>query len=399
MNKNTKGPGLMQKKELDRLWIISNGNTINLDPSSICEEPVSGPVTEYSISELGRYLLDPSPITLQEKVVGCKVKYRNKTSGSIRGFFKKLLSDKKSDTTEREQGIEELISHSKTGSPELEDAGLNAHFVKISEMLRPYDPVQKRLAALDREQIAEITAVCEEVGGGRYPLNLQGSIEEKINFVSRSLSQKAKVVFNKAYLLNGLFEMRGYGFNTYNPDHFFRLIKFNQNDKPRYYVVDANFKFQFWVDENLLINYIHIIEHAIKSDPQLREAFLLCIKGHAKPLKLFFSKKLEQKYSGIYLPSTYREVFRSLNISEGEKETVTKALNDFQYVVFFNYVPKVSEGKQKLVTNITVMHDLKALEPIRSRVPELYSEIHKKSSVSDAGKFYLLDSIRESQNV
>jgi len=399
MDNNTINCDSIEEKKPDKLWIISGGKTINLDPSSICEEPVSGPVTEYKISELGRYLLDPSPITLQEKIVGCKVKYRKKSAGSIGRYLKKLFGAKESEASNSEQEIEELISSSKTGSPELGDEGLNAHFVKISEMLRLYDPVQKRLGALDKESIAEVTAVCEEIGGSRYPLNLQGSVEEKINFVTRSLSQKAKVVFNKAYLLNGLFEMRGFGFNKYNPDNFYRLIKFHQNDKPRYYVVDANFKFEFWIDENILINYIHIIEHAIKSDAKLREALLLCIKGQAKPLKLFFSKKLDQKYSGIYLPSTYREVFSSLNLSQSEKDTITKALNDFQYIVFFNYVPKVSEGKQQLVTNISVMHDLKALEPIRSRVPELYSEIHKKSSVSDAGKLYLLDSIRESQNV
>lgn len=399
MDNKTVDSNNREEKKTDALWIISGGNTINLDPSSICEEPVSGPVTEYRLSELGRYLLDPSPITLQEKVVGCKVKYRKKSTGGIGRLFKKRASLKEGEAGNGGQDIEELISSSKTGSPELGDEGLNAHFVKISEMLRPYDPVQKRLAALDKESIAEITAVCEEIGGSRYPLNLQGSMEEKINFVSRSLSQKAKVVFNKAYLLNGLFELRGFRFNTYNPDTFYRLIKFNQNDKSRYYVVDANFKFAFWVDDNVLINYIHIIEHAIRSDHKLREALLLCITGHAKPLKLFFSKKLEQKYSGLYLPSTYREVFSSLNLSPSARETVTKALNDFQYIVFFNYVPRVSEGKQQLVTNISVLHDLKALEPIKSRVPEVYSEIHKKSSVSDAGKLYLLDSIRESQNV
>lgn len=388
----------IEENETTGLWIISDGRHINLDPSSICEEPVSGPVVEYKLSELGRYLLDPSPITLEEKVIGCKVKYKNKSAGGIRGIFNRLFSSGDKPGSNGPE-IEELISISKAGAPEFDDEVLNAHFIKISEMLKPYDPVQKRLAALEKDKISDVTAICEEIGHSRYPLNLQGNIEEKINFISRSLSQKAKVVFNKSYLLNGLFELRGFSFDSFKPDNYYRLIKFIQNGKPRYYVVDACFKFEYWVNENLLVNYMQIIEQAIKSDPKLSEALMLCINGHAKPLKLFFSKKLEQKYSGIYLPTTYREVFSALNISRREKEEVTKALNDFQYIVFFNYVPRSAEGNQKMFTNISVLHDLKALEPIRSRVPEVYSEIDKKSSLSDAGKLYLLDSIRESQNV
>jgi hypothetical protein len=45
------------------------------------------------------------------------------------------------------------------------------------------------------------------------------------------------------------------------------------------------------------------------------------------------------------------------------------------------------------------MHDFNAIEPIKSQLPELYSKISRKTSVSDAGKLYLLDSIREYQNV
>ncbi len=399
MNNNMDIPLEKEEKQTNRLWVISEGNIINLDPSSICEEPVSGPVTEYKISELGRYLLDPNPITLEEKVVGCKIKYKHKSAGGLRNFFINNGSGEDKQSGNTGQVVEELLSTSRTGAPGLEDEALNAHFIKISEMLRPYNPVQKKLASLEKEKIEDITAICEEIGHTRYPLNLQGTIDEKINFVSRSLSQKAKVVFNKAYLLNGLFELRGFRFNTYNPDNFYRLIKFSQDSKPRYYVVDANFKFEFWVNDISLINYLHIIEQAVKSDPKLREALLLCINGTAKPLKLFFSKKLDQKYTEIYLPATYRQVFNAIKIGQSEKETVTKALNDYQYVVFLNYVPGPIDGKQKLFTNISVMHDLKALEPIRSQVPEVYSEISKKLCVSDAGKLYLLDSIRESQNV
>ncbi|MDY6842770.1 MAG: hypothetical protein SVW57_01575, partial [Thermodesulfobacteriota bacterium] len=58
------------------------------------------------------------------------------------------------------------------------------------------------------------------------------------------------------------------------------------------------------------------------------------------------------------------------------------------------YIPQSYCVEQKLFTNISVMHDFRALEPIKSELPLLYSEIDKMTSVSEAGKFYLLDSIR-----
>jgi hypothetical protein len=45
------------------------------------------------------------------------------------------------------------------------------------------------------------------------------------------------------------------------------------------------------------------------------------------------------------------------------------------------------------------MHDFRALETIKSHLPNVYSEINKKALVSDAGKLYLLNSIRGYQNV
>ena len=67
--------------------------------------------------------------------------------------------------------------------------------------------------------------------------------------------------------------------------------------------------------------------------------------------------------------------------------------------MFFNYVPTSGPGQHKLFTNISVLHDLKALESIKDRVPHVYSEIIKKTTDSGAGKLYLLDSMRGYQNV
>ncbi len=392
------GTGNKEGQEKNNIWIISEGRPINLDLSNICKEPVSGTVTEFSISELTRYLLSPNPITLEEKVVGCKVYYRKPAAGNIKRLIKKTLTGEK-ESPDNNSFIEEIISTSKIGTPSFKDEGLNAHFRKISDLLNPYDPAQKKLNGLDREKIDDIKAVCEDTGRNRYQLNLQGSINEKIGFVANSISKKTKVIANKAYLLNGLFEMRGFNFKAFNAKNSYRLIRFSQGNQMRYCVLNANYQFEYWVNDIMLVNYMHLLEQSVRSDQKLDEAFTLCIKGGAEPLKLFFTKQLGHDYSEKHLPMIYREVLTAYNISPFEKETIANTLNTNQSIVSFNYVPLTGSARQKLCTIISVMHDLRALEPIKSHLPQVYSEITKKTSVSDAGKLYLLDSMKGYQNV
>jgi predicted PhzF superfamily epimerase YddE/YHI9 len=144
---------------------------------------------------------------------------------------------------------------------------------------------------------------------------------------------------------------------------------------------------------------MHILEQSIRTDARLKEALGLCITGDAKPLKLFFSKKLDQSYTEKYLPMTYRKVFDTYEMNQVEKAAIASMLNNHQSVVSFNYVPRSETGKQKLVINISVLHDVKALEPIKSKLPLLYSEINRKAPQSAIGKLYLLDSMSGYQNV
>ncbi|RJQ51910.1 MAG: hypothetical protein C4526_09120 [Nitrospiraceae bacterium] len=388
----------MEEKRLNDIWIISEGRFINADLGGICEKPVAGPVTEYSISEFAGYLLNPKQISVEELVIGCRI--RHKTSASaitdpLRKFFRKrnTLPDGKTPH------VEEIISSSGTGSPPFQDEDLNRHFIKINELLRTYDPAHKKIAGLNRKDIADLSAVCEDIGGNRYQLSLQGSVGDKMNYVMNSISKRVNVVFGRAYLSKGLFEMRGFRFSSFNPRINYRLIKFAQDGRTRYCVLNADHKLQYWVNDHELISYIRMLEQSIKTDPQLREVLSLCVKGEAKPLKLFFSTNLDQKYNEKYLPATYRKVFDMFETTMVEKAAVADMLNKHQSIVSFNYVPTREAGRQKLCINISVLHDIKALEPIRNRMPQLYSEIDKKAPASDIGRLYLLDSMRGFQYV
>ena len=383
----------------NNVWIIDDGKIINLDLSSITSEEISGPVTGFRISEITRYMLNPEAIKLEEKVIGCKMHYKVPPSGMMQRFLHKLTLKKEDASKTADAFTEDILSTSKLDPPSFEDDALNLHFIRVNEQLRPFNPVQKKLSSLDRDRIKDITATCEDIGRNRYQINLQGSINDKINFILNSLTKKAKITIKKAYLLNGLFDFRGYRFDSFNTNNDYHLIRFSQHNQMKYCVLTSDYKFDYWVKDNTLINYLHIFEQSIQTDPKLKEALNLCMKGKAKPLKLFFSKQSEQSYSEKHLPLVYRKMLTTHNIAPNEMEMITDTLNNNQSIVFFNYVPTSGLGQHKLFTNISVMHDLKALESIKDRVPRVYSEIIKKTTDSDAGKLYLLDSMRGYQNV
>ena len=387
------------KNLTNKVWIISEGRIINLDMSSIITEQVSGPVTEYRISEITRYLLNPETIKLEEKVIGCKVHYKVPTSGVIKRFMNNLIFRKEDPSKTTDAFTEDILTTSKLDQPSFEDDSLNLHMIRINEQLKPFNPVQKKLSSLDRDKVNEITATCEDIGKNRYQINLNGSINDKINFILNSLTKKATITIKKAYLLNGLFDFRGYHFESFNTNNNYHLIRFSLNDQIKYCVLTHDYKFDYWVDDSLLINYLQLFEQSIQTDPKLMEALNMCVEGKAKPLKLFFSKQSEQSYSEKHLPMVYRKMLLTHNIAPNEMEIITDTLNNNQSIVFFNYVPTSGPGQQKLFTNISVLHDLKALESIKDRVPHVYSEIIKKTTDSGAGKLYLLDSMRGYQNV
>lgn len=378
--------------------MISDGRVSDLDIGSILEETVSGPVVEYHISGLAQYLLNPNPITLEEHVVGCKILYMKPRSGRITRFMKKLFSTS-SESGRDDSHIEEVISTSMAGVPDFHDRRLNLHILKIREMLKPFDPVLRKLSGLKTDAVENIIALCEDIGKNRHQLNLKGGMQDKINFVTNSLSKKVKVAFNRAYLLNGLFEMRGFDFTSFRGDTFYRLVKLNENGQTQYCVLTENYKLLYRIDDISLVNYMHLFEQSIKTDAQLREAIKLCMLGVAQPLKLFFSTQREKSYTEKYLPRVYREVLSSCNVAPTDVKSISNVLNNLQSIVTFNYVPLSGVEKNKMYTNISVMHDVRALEPIKTRLPDVYTEIDKKASRSDAGKLYLLDSLRGYQNV
>lgn len=386
----------MNKDELrpNGVWVISNGKYIDLDLSRICAEVNTKTVVEYKISDLARYLLNPNPIHVSKKLIGCEIHYHQPRKTIIEKIRQILPQKLFGPLKDKHSPPEVLVSDCGINKTPLKDVTLESHFIKIFELLGPFDPVIKRLSILDTREISDVIGTCQDAGNNLSYLNIQGSIDEKISYIRNFLLKDVGVILEKAYISDGLFEMKGFDFESYDSENSYRLIKFYKDGNAKACVLGLNDTLEYWIDDIKLIHYLQLFDQLIRANPKLNNSLHLCTAGKAEPLKLFFNKRLEIDYSNIHLPKIYREVLEMYNIESNKRHVVMNAINNSQFGISFNYIPQSDSGEKEIVTNLSVMHSLKALEPIKDDLPHVYSEINKRSSVIGAGKFYLLDSFR-----
>lgn len=380
-----------------KIWIIADGNPSIIKPESLGDIYKGGPIKEYMISELGWYLLNPEPIAIQDKLVGCHVTYKKKFFRRFKDGITGIFS-RKSDERDDKDMTRELVSslHMKTYT--FKDPVLENHFKQIYASLRPYDALLRLLGKFNPARIEDITGICEDIAGNRYRLDLQGTVRDKLNYMVANLLNNVKITMKKAYLTKGLFELRGFDFASFNPQQSYRMIRYYQDGNPIFCVLGSGARSGFLVQEPKLVYWLQLFEQSLHSNERLYESVELCIMGEAKPFKLFFTKQLEFSYSQNHLPKIFRNNYDISKMAPDEKSVIAESLNNQQRVISFNYIPHSLSGDEKMHTNISVMHDIRALEPLREQFPNLFNEIFDNAPNSDAGKFYLLDTIKGCQD-
>ena len=376
------------------VWIISESNPTDINLDALEEKNISGPVKEYHVSELGCYLLNPESIVIQDRLVGCHIAYRKPWYRKIMDNLARPFAGKKNG----EDTDHEYLAHLQMKTYGFEDKALENHFRQIYSHLRPYDSLLRYLSYADESQIEDITGICEDIAGNRYKLDLTGTIQDKLNYMATHLLSPVKITMKRSYLSRGLFELRGYSFESYNPDNRFQLIRFFKNGMVRFFVTGKEGLPGFMVEDARLVAWLQLFEQSLRTNEKLAEALQLCVRGEARPFKLFFTRQLEFAYSQSHLPQMFRNNFDVSRLAPEEKNVIAETLNNQQRVVSFNYIPYSSSGEERMHTHISVMHDLNALEPLKERIPNLYNEISKKAPASDAGTFYLLDAIKGCQD-
>ena len=381
-------------------WIISEGRNVDGDPDRIEGDPDQGTLREYQITEIARYLINPGSIEIKKRLIGCEIHYRKPRLTRIKESFSRIFPRTiRQWINANASPPEVLVSNCKLKIPFMNNRELEAHLLSIYEHLRSYDVVIKRLPHLKVQKIEHLIGICEDIGGNLSYLKLQGSIEEKIKYIAAHISKDVGVVLRKAYQADGLFELRGFEFSSEKIERTYRLITFLSDGKPKACVMDGDDSVDFWVDDEELLKYLHLLEHSIRANPNLKDAFYLCRTGQAKAVKLFFNKKFEIDYSKTHFPKVYREVFNAQNVATKQRNLVKSSLNYLLIGVSLNYVPLNDGADDRLYTQISVLHDLRAIETLKNNLPQVYSEISKSAFISEAGRFYLLDSIEGHSNV
>jgi hypothetical protein len=204
-----------------------------------------------------------------------------------------------------------------------------------------------------------------------------------------------EIDLKRAYLSNGVFEMRGFDFKRYDPADSWRLIRYVVDNKTNYAVLNPDDSLKFKITVDFQVKFLQMLQQSIESDPKLLKAFYGCVAGERRPFKLLFSKDLSAVYSDTHLPEIFRNELDVAAIGKSRLLSITETLNRSQRVVSFHSITGNAEGRERISTTITVMHDLRELESIKAYLPESYMEIKEKSLKTELGKLYLLDSISE----
>jgi len=383
----------------NNIWIISEGRDTDVSLEGVNDGKVAGPYKEYKISDIGRYLLNPNSIEVKKKLIGGEIHYKQGELKKIGKLFRKILPNaSRRQSKGRSISPELIVSRYKLRIPPMKDPDLEAHLNQFFGLLRSYDSVPKKLALLDPHKIFEIIGICEDIGGNYSYLKLKGSIEEKIKYLENSFSKDVGVVLNRAYIADGLFELRGYDFESYKPERSCRLISYTNDGGPAACVLTSHNKIDFYLSDYNLIKHMHLLEQSLRTNPSISEAFIRCVKGQATPIKLFFNKKLEIDYAKTALPAIYQDVFKTLDVELNQRNLVKPILNYLQIGVSLNYILPEEGQEDRMYTHISVLHDFRALEPLRKNLPQVYSALLQQAFSTEAGRYYLLDSINGYSN-
>ena len=381
------------------IWIVSEYAASDTDLSGLVEEKVDELIKAYKISALGRYLLNPNSIEVKKKLIGGEIHYQQSKLNQIRRSIHRLLPAAfKRRKKAAAFAPEVVVSRYKLRIPVMNDSEFNAHLNHIYDQLKSYDSVTKKLANLDPRNILQIVGICEDVGGNYTYLKLQGSIEEKIKYLSNHITKDVGVVLNKAYVDDGLYELRGYDFRSYNPSVFHRLFVYRSGGVQKSCLLTDQNKVEFYIANPNLLKHLLLLEQSLKANPGLNEAFELCTRGEANPIKLFFNKKLEIDYSKSPLPTIYQDALKTHKVNSNHRNLIKPILNYLQIGISLNYLLETDGNNDRMYTHISVLHDLRALEPLRKNLPRVYDSVAKHGFATEAGRYYILDSINGYNN-
>jgi hypothetical protein len=209
-----------------------------------------------------------------------------------------------------------------------------------------------------------------------------------------NLLQEVPITLQHAWIADGLYEMRGLKPEDYRRERRHRLLKLHGGARPSACLLGRTGKVDFWIDNMDALNHLLLLQQALETNPVLKSSLAACLRKEARALRLMIHHEMDIDYSRHRLPEVYRELFHVLKMDAVQQAGVIRALKSLKTGVSFSFAPLEGFGDPRALTSISVMHDVKALEPVRQDAPQLYAEIIRKATLTEAGKYYLLESIK-----
>ena len=372
------------------IWIVSQAQYGHFAIDHSIQGRTEAMGQEFRISSIGRYLLSPSPLNVQKRLVGCEIQEKASTMTRLK---RKLFPDSTSVKANKPLSLSLQLPLFKAASS-LATPSLGRHMQYLSEKLRPFDPLFQQLDAIDARKVAKVVGICEDDAGYRSPLIIDGSVSRQLEYIRQHVGHEVSVRLKRAYVANGLFEMKGFDFSKYDPGVGHKLIRFVRNGKPEACVLDPDNTIAFWVDDVNMIKYLQLLEYCIQQNKQMYESFYNCIKGKAVPIRLMFNHSISIDYTRAPLPTIFQKVIGQGPNADHSSRLVKQNLNAHQIGISFNCLAQQKTGENELCTDIAILQNLRALEPIKDHIPMLFEEMEKMAAGSDGEKFYLLEAIR-----
>lgn len=370
----------MEQTEKTNLWVITKGRHTTKDLKQVSS--IKGNIFgyDYKISDLGNYLLNPNPLSIERTVIGYEVFYKPK--------FKFLLfsSIKKEKQLESKQFISKLNIKATE-----KDTYLKNHLDSFNAVVSRHDPIISQLAALDLKKIEKIHALYEDIDGTVYSVPVAGSTEEQRTFIIENNGKKINIIWNNGSCVDeGIFSLKTKEFSDYNSNKCYGLFIFEDQGESKGFVYLDDEIF-YWLKDTSMIRYLMILQNALDMDNEFYSTIRSCITGEHKPLYIEFNQKSANDVLSRYIPGTYDTAFRILNISEEEQKLIISRLDHYIENIGIKYISKSEGGSQNIMMKVTFLHDQAGTISIQEINPTLYHTINNISKESEIGRYYVME--------
>lgn len=375
------------------VWIISSGRSTELEPDIQESEHLPARVHEFQVSDIGYYLLSPRPIKVAGNLIGCEVHYRSGFLSNLRRRLGRWRQPTEKKDHTHGSIVEEWTISNAVDLKNVRDKALASHLGVIVEDLRPFNPILKKVAALDLNDIDDLAGITQDPAGTKTRLILKGDLEEKRDYLLEHLLKDVPITLRNAYLAEGLFEMRGYHLPDYQSVREHRLVKYAVEGQSRAAILGTGNRIDAHISDMNRLRYVRIFERAVRTDEKMADCIRQCVRGELIPLKLFFNDRLKIAYSDQQLPNAFHRLFKEQDVRPVVRDMVVHSLKKGQIGVSLSYLPANPHGRQQTHATVSVMHDIRVFESLKEEDPTVYREIQSRAGVRDNVPYYLLDSI------